>query len=350
MKKIITLYLVGLFLCLSSSIKAQEFRGGEIWFERLGSTEYNFYFNIYLYSEDSINAPFLPLIYLGQVNDTAYLESQTYLGNSISLLKYQSNYHVPGTGSSFLVEVNNPFTVPNLVNYESNLDSFYLFKVFHITSPTTSGINSSPYFLNQQTNFSLIQGLWIHNPQAEDIEGNYLDFEFLNFEDWSNSFWEIDYEFPNAVNELSVDSISGTIKWDGILDSGFYLLGLKVTERLTPSNGYLSEIYRIMIVEITENDIISPIINLIEDYDIQVSPNPVQNILNLTIENEGKVNHNSTATFTNLLGQVIHQENIPSFDNKWEKQFDLSVYSNGIYFITIQNDSKIITKEFVVQR
>jgi len=348
MKKLVVIYLVILFSCLSSNLKAQEFRGGEIWFERLGTTEYDFYFDIYLYSTDSIIAPTLPIIYMELINDTASLELTEKLDHDITLLRYKSNYHVPGVGMSFLVRTSDPFILPELLNYQSNNDSFYLYRSFYIPNPIISLFNNSPYYSNFQTNQVINNGVWFHDPQVIDDEENQLSLELIDFNSWSNSSWEIDYSFPEAANSFSIDSLTGLIIWDGVLNDGFYMIGIKVTET-SPVSGYLSEIYRIMIVEITEDDIISPIINLNEYNDIQIFPNPVQNILGLTIEGEWSKN-NSTAIFTNLLGQVVHQEAIPSFDENWQRQFDLSEYPNGIYFITIRNDSKIITKEFIIQR
>lgn len=88
---------------------------------------------------------------------------------------------------------------------------------------------------------------------------------------------------------------------------------------------------------------------MLNQFDFLVSPKPTQNILNLTIDGVLN-NNNSTIIFTNLLGQIVFQESIPSFYKKWQKQYDLSKYPNGIYFITIHNDSAIMTKEFIIQR
>ncbi|MEM6965298.1 MAG: hypothetical protein AAF573_11065, partial [Bacteroidota bacterium] len=325
MNKIIFPVIVSFLLVTSLVNKsyAQELRGYEIWFERITDTEYDFYFDIYLYSETPIDKPFLKLDCTGPVKDTAYLQSQVELDDDISLLSYKASHKVPDINIIFYITVEDFFSLPpNIVNYQSNRDTFFIFKDFFIINPTFSQISNSPYFSINQTTTSIQQGTWLHAPQAEDPEGDLIAYELFDFNVWSNNYWSIDYDFPADSSHFFIDSMSGVLTWDQINAPGFYLIGIKVIESINPTGNYLSEIYRIMFVEIKEEDIITATVDLDEKSKFDFFPNPTAD--NITINLQGNLTkEKSTLTLTNLLGQSLQRIQLPHFDGVFT--YDLEV-------------------------
>lgn len=89
--------------------------------------------------------------------------------------------------------------------------------------------------------------------------------------------------------------------------------------------------------------------NLNPTFEFQIMPNPASDYIDITISQEF-LEKDLTLIFRNTLGQVLHKLSIPKFEGDWVQRFDLSPYPNGIYFLTIQNESKIVTKEFIIQK
>jgi len=81
-------------------------------------------------------------------------------------------------------------------------------------------------------------------------------------------------------------------------------------------------------------------INNVLSENIKIYPNPVGDILNISFENL----ENSVINITDIYGRKIYEQNI------YESQNAIDVYSfqNGIYILTIRNNSGFVrTLKFV---
>ncbi len=81
---------------------------------------------------------------------------------------------------------------------------------------------------------------------------------------------------------------------------------------------------------------------------ICVSPNPAKDILNIVISDlkNGKCKY----ILNNILGKEIYRENILIESNIVQKEINISEFSNGIYFLTIDNDNIRIVKKILIQK
>ncbi len=70
---------------------------------------------------------------------------------------------------------------------------------------------------------------------------------------------------------------------------------------------------------------------------IIVYPNPTNGIINI-----GNQNIDYSIKITNIVGQIVYTENCKA--NK--TTFDVSILTNGVYFITLQNDRNISNATF----
>ena len=64
-----------------------------------------------------------------------------------------------------------------------------------------------------------------------------------------------------------------------------------------------------------------------------VYPNPTNDVLNIV--GNDLLNDNYKVSLTDVLGQLLFQEDIAITDNKIEKQIGVKQFSSGIYFLTI---------------
>ena len=78
---------------------------------------------------------------------------------------------------------------------------------------------------------------------------------------------------------------------------------------------------------------------------ISLFPNPGQDVINLRMN----VNKMTTITIaiTDILGKTIVNENITNSTGQVNRQYELSEYTSGIYFVTIQSDDGTSTIKWV---
>lgn len=78
-----------------------------------------------------------------------------------------------------------------------------------------------------------------------------------------------------------------------------------------------------------------------EKFDFSISPNPSNDILEITLNNQS--NENTIAEFYNEMGQICKTENLKLNTTK----VDLSTLSSGIYIVKIKSKNQIVTKKWI---
>jgi len=78
-----------------------------------------------------------------------------------------------------------------------------------------------------------------------------------------------------------------------------------------------------------------------------VYPNPSRSIFNINFTSDEvqsiKVN------IVDMMGQVVISEDLGDFVGEYHKQFDLSTYSKGVYFMNIQTNTELINQKLMLQ-
>jgi len=92
----------------------------------------------------------------------------------------------------------------------------------------------------------------------------------------------------------------------------------------------------------------SSIENTFKRENILLFPNPTTGYIKIEINNLNK-NKTYFVKITNINGQVLANDEIHAFSNKYTKDYDFTDYSKGLYFIIIYNSkhkyvSKILIK------
>lgn len=83
-----------------------------------------------------------------------------------------------------------------------------------------------------------------------------------------------------------------------------------------------------------------------EDPDLVIQPNPAKESVRLIIS--GVINKSALVTVRNMKGQTMFSDDITASAKSVTKELDLHKYPAGIYFIQVNTDTKVITKQLVV--
>ncbi|MCD4791899.1 MAG: T9SS type A sorting domain-containing protein [Bacteroidales bacterium] len=86
--------------------------------------------------------------------------------------------------------------------------------------------------------------------------------------------------------------------------------------------------------------------DLVSGVSCSIFPNPSMNYISLELISEN-VCEKLSIKIVNNTGQIIMSENV-NFEHKLNKQFDISNYTKGLYFISIQGEKTNINKSFII--
>jgi peptidase M23-like protein/type IX secretion system substrate protein len=79
----------------------------------------------------------------------------------------------------------------------------------------------------------------------------------------------------------------------------------------------------------------------------EVYPNPATNTFNIVVDNIE--NGNYSLRLKNIIGQVVYDNNVVVGSNLMRVACALLSLSNGIYFLSVESDSKKITRKIIIQ-
>jgi len=81
--------------------------------------------------------------------------------------------------------------------------------------------------------------------------------------------------------------------------------------------------------------------------NLLVYPNPATNYLNVIFES--LANEKLGLRILNAVGEEVINESYLNFEGKYEKRFDLNYLSNGVYFIEITTENRVINRKIILQ-
>jgi hypothetical protein len=272
--KIMKQFTILLLLFVTAKSISQEFRGGQLWFDHVGSNKYDIYVDVYFKDIPTDIKPYLPICIScipPNYIDTAHLILNESLNADISLLRYKkTGYVFDDEDKTYTINVLDSFLLPPLKNLAGPKKDF-LYLTGRVTSLSSQffGLNDPPVFPNHPIEYWFDDGIFYLDSKALDADGDTL---FYGLKDYNYPFY-YDYSYPAATDTVFCGFTNGLIKWDKPTEPGKYLLGVDFAEYLT-SGYFLSWGTRDMIIEIKAEDITSQREILMEKMDFFLSPNP----------------------------------------------------------------------------
>lgn len=158
------------------------------------------------------------------------------LGNDIQLNKYVATHRYPGI-NHYVISMTDPNRNGGIINVNppsSDNVPFHLETTVTILNPDFNGFNNSPVLLQPPIDIACIGKTFIHNPNAYDVDGDSLSYEFtVPMQDVNTSvpnFSNPD-QFPSGLeNVLSINSVSGDITWETPQQAGEYNIAIYIIE------------------------------------------------------------------------------------------------------------------------
>jgi len=153
----------------------------------------------------------------------------------------------------------------------------------------------------------------------------------------------IDYTWSvspaEAWNELSVDMYNLTVSWNEAYTGQ---ANIEVYGSNDCGNGTVSEALEVSIGNtfgIGEND---------QNIGVSVFPNP--NNGTFTIKLSSTKNEKLRLSINSIVGESVYSEEQITVNGELLKTVDLSSFSEGIYFLVIENNNRIVTEKIVIQK
>lgn len=338
MKYISSLFFFFSFVCL---VNAQEFRGGDIYFERLDLFNAKVFVDLYYKADSTFNAPAIPLDYSFGV-DTVEWSEKKILTKGLILFRYVDE-HFFLTNDRPIVRISTPFVLEDIENIDTPF-TLYLETVYN--NLTLHGLTNLdlPFFHNLQDSYYFEDGVLYYQFESEDLDGDLVYFQY----DWTllNRFDTIaNYTLPEASDFLYLDNFSGTFIWNKPVAPGKYLLGFEVVELLNGSL-VIGKRQRYQIIEVTPEDLV---MNAQEERfalnALQLFPNPATHTLHLQLNNFRC--KQATLAIYNAAGQLQYREKLELQPQLQQHQVDISTWPSGVYFLRLQARGRQAVRRFV---
>jgi hypothetical protein len=149
--------------------------------------------------------------------------------------------------------------------------------------------------------------------------------------------WSVSPE--EAWEELSVDMYNLTVTWS---DSYEGQASIAVYGTNDCGNGQVSDALEVSVdntFSIGENDL---------NVGVSVFPNPNKGTFSIKLSSEK--NEKVRVSIRNMIGESVLSEEEITVNGELVKTIDLSKMAEGIYFLVIENNNKVLTEKIIVQR
>jgi gliding motility-associated-like protein len=256
--------------CLAALLPSLAFathnRAGEITYTYLGNLTYEFTITTYTDPNSPADRNEL-IIYYGDGDfDTIERSDITPITFSIQENKYirTHQYNIAGT---YTIYMQDPNRVEGITNIEGSVNvPFYLETIICIPDELLYGYNNSVQLTNPPIDYANIGDVFTHNPGAYDPDGDALRFS-LQVPLQAPGLEVPGYEFPDestaCIDTFSIDSLTGTIKWNVPCEIGIYVIRILIEE--FRDGQCVGKVNRDMQIEVVDNPNNSPDVQAIND-------------------------------------------------------------------------------------
>ena len=142
--------------------------------------------------------------------------------------------------------------------------------------------------------------------------------------------------YSQSVHRQTVSAQGGVYMANGLVFSQsigqLSVIGTATTPRFTFQQGFQQSL-----AAMNSNAISVP------DFSVTLYPNPVVDSFTITVSNAPE--EPLTIKITNLLGQVLYQGQLPSFQS--QKTISFGSFSNGTYLVQLFSGNQIVTKKII---
>lgn len=261
---------------------------------------------------------------------------------NVRINQYRIFHDYPGVGT-YAISMEDPNRSAGLCNISDSDNKSFNLQAELIINPLF-GNNEGPYYNATPVICPHVGAITYYNPGISETEGDSLFYELVparaNGAELSMPF---EYTFPASSNFFTIDSLTGTVKWDAPTMLCEYVFNLRITEYRKISGTYykigwtMEEIW-------AQVQAYSGIDDEENAISLSVFPNPSRGILNLNLQNSVQ-GQNYQVLISNSLGQILKTADL----NEGNSQVNEGDLKPGIYFYTLLGDGQVLNKgKFVI--
>ncbi len=275
--------------------------------------------------------------------------SNTYLTFDYRIVEYSSPYNAMNIASTDSIHI--------MISADCGTTFNTLYTINSLNHTPTSAMTTMQFPLASYDGNDIFI-LFLSTSETSDFDGFYVDFDNV-----------IVSEIP--IVDLGPDTTicaNNSIIFDAGAGTGYTYIWQKapLTDTIDYSQtisvdsagtGLSSATY---IVTVTDSltglqatdsvvitfEICTDINDITDNSNISIYPNPCDGTFNISAKG---LNSTTDLYILNVQGQVVYKEKLINTSSNYTKQFDLSDYSKGIYFIKLVNENSIQIKKIVIQ-
>jgi len=229
-----TIYLLVL-LCVSFGALATHNRSGTIRYRHISGYKYEFTVTTCTKSSSEADRPELEVKWGDGSSDTIpriSIELIPPYDVQINTYVYEHTYTGP---ASYIISVEDPNRNAGVVNINNSVDKVFCIQTELIISPFIGTPNNSLIIEDCPCpEFACLNQMYCYNLSAYDPDGDSLSYSLVpcRGEDCLEMSIPAIYRYPDDIGGgvMTIDSITGTLCWDGPQVPGEYNLAIKISE------------------------------------------------------------------------------------------------------------------------
>src|SRR6056297_3066842 len=223
-------YLVVIVLMLFGiSVRATHNRAGEITYRQISDLTYEITIVTYTATGPGYTAdrPELEIFWGDNTSSILPRVEEVFLPDFYKRNEYVGTHTFPGPGIYEMV-VEDPNrnagvdNIPNSVNVVFSISTI-------MTISAEVGANSTPVLTQPPVDKAAVGQVFVHNPGAYDPDGDSLSYALTICRAENGEPIE-GYNFPEASNSLTMDSVTGDLIWDTPVEAGVYNIAMLIEE------------------------------------------------------------------------------------------------------------------------
>lgn len=228
--KITSYILVLCLLILNLQASATHNRAGEITFEQTGPLTFEVIVTTYTKISGASSAAdrdSLGFCWGDGICEWVERNDSVLIGDDIQRNRYIQSHMYPFR-STYVISMEDPNRNGGILNVNppnSDQVPFRIETVLTIPDSGFEGYNNSPIFLNPPIDMGVTNEVFIHSPNAFDVDGDSIAYELITPSGVSN------YSFPDAFGgSISLNEMTGEFIWDSPQQIGEYAIAILVKE------------------------------------------------------------------------------------------------------------------------
>lgn len=288
------LLLFFLFISISVSAWATHNRAGEITYRQLSALQYEFTLTTFtdVSSPGNADRPTATLKFGDGTEEERPRVERTLVGPFIQRNRYKFTHTFPGY-STYIISYQDPNRNNNVQNMLNSINTPFYVETELVINPFI-GFNNSPTLLLEPIDFGGLNKLFVHNPNAFDVDGDSLSFKLVACkQDVGQDVFG--FKLPDVANgfaslRFEIDAKTGQLVWENPIQLGLYNIAIMVEEwrYIEKNKTYLriGYIVRDMQIEIVLTDNNPPVITPLPDTCIIAGSSINLNIFASDIDND----------------------------------------------------------------